>query len=323
MKTKIVYCIVSDPTDYYYEQLLISLYSLRKHNPKAYVEVLCDEVTYSTLTGERTKLFEYCDIVTPIQTPNGWRKVERSRYLKTNLRSLTQGDYLFIDTDTVICKPLDEVDELTCDLGAVYDVHLERTVEESLRTHSERWLNTHAIMANVDVFGMQHFNSGVLYVKDNASTHQFYERWNDLYQGFLKSGVKIDQLSFAVANHESGNIIEPLCGTFNCQAHTQLAKRYINEAFIIHYICNSDNFIITSPWLLDVIKETGTIPITVRRIVDSPMKFFNHRSKILEGEELDYLNSFLYKISKTSPRLHAAIVKQVKLYIRLKTFFRG
>jgi len=322
MKTKIVYCIVSDSTDYYYEQLLISLFSLRKHSPKAYVEVLCDDVTYSTFTGERAKLFEYCDIVTHIQAPDGWKKIERSRYLKTNLRNLTKGDYLFIDTDTVICRPLDAVDDLTCDLGAVYDVHLERAVEDSLSTYSERWLNQHAMMAKVDVFGMHHFNSGVLYAKDNTATHLFYERWNNLYQEFLKSGVKIDQLSFAVANHDSGNLIEPLCGTFNCQVHTQLAKRFIDEAHIIHYICNCDNFIITSPWLLDVIKETGTIPITVRRIINNPVEFFNHRSKILEGEKLEYLDSYLYNISKTSPRIHAAIVWQVKLYIRLKTFFR-
>ena len=42
MKTKIVYTIVSDENDIFFEQALLSIYSLRKYNPDAFVELVID-----------------------------------------------------------------------------------------------------------------------------------------------------------------------------------------------------------------------------------------------------------------------------------------
>ena len=40
-----VYILISSGQDLYYEQLLVSLYSLRMHNPELNVVVLVDDVT--------------------------------------------------------------------------------------------------------------------------------------------------------------------------------------------------------------------------------------------------------------------------------------
>jgi hypothetical protein len=42
MKTKIVYVVTSDETDVYLKQALLSVFSLRKHNPNAYAELVVD-----------------------------------------------------------------------------------------------------------------------------------------------------------------------------------------------------------------------------------------------------------------------------------------
>jgi len=38
--------------------------------------------------------------------PEELNQVQRSRYLKTTLRSILTGDYLFVDTDTVFASLL-------------------------------------------------------------------------------------------------------------------------------------------------------------------------------------------------------------------------
>ena len=43
MKTKIVYCIVSNDEDIYLEQAWVSIYTLRRHNPDAEVILLVDK----------------------------------------------------------------------------------------------------------------------------------------------------------------------------------------------------------------------------------------------------------------------------------------
>ena len=53
MKTKIVYTVVSDETDIFIEQALLSIFSLRKHNPNAYVELVIDSLTNESTKGKR------------------------------------------------------------------------------------------------------------------------------------------------------------------------------------------------------------------------------------------------------------------------------
>ena len=64
MKTKIVYVLVSDEKDLYLEQAWLSVYSLRLHNPTAYVVVLMDDNTERSLVGKRNK---FCELVTEIK----------------------------------------------------------------------------------------------------------------------------------------------------------------------------------------------------------------------------------------------------------------
>lgn len=58
---KYVYVLTSTPKDLYYEQALMSAYSLRKHNPAAQLIVLVDNKTNASLTEEnkRTALKKY------------------------------------------------------------------------------------------------------------------------------------------------------------------------------------------------------------------------------------------------------------------------
>lgn len=293
MKTKIVYCLVSDSKDYYYEQLLISLCSLRKHNPEAKVEVVCDEKTFATLQDNRSSIFDYNVHVIPVETPQDWEKWERSRYIKTNLRRLVQDDYLYIDTDTVICSSLDLIDNLSYDVSAVFDSHLERPLPRYSRCRhkSDYWIWDNAKKANIDIAGLWHYNSGVMYVKDTMIAHELYARWYDKYKEQLKYGVNIDQLPLLLANNDMKDIITPISHRFNCQIACTEGRNLLSDALIIHYLPVQHTTLLSCPWFMDPIKETGIINKTILNIIDDPISFFEKESFVAMGAAAELIKT--------------------------------
>ena len=112
MKTPIVYTLISSEKDYFLEELWVSLYSLRQFHPEVTVNVLVDESTKKYME----RFPKLCDMITNIVVvlvPENYNAKQRSRVIKTTVRNVIDGAYLFIDTDTVICKPLDDIDNLT------------------------------------------------------------------------------------------------------------------------------------------------------------------------------------------------------------------
>ena len=110
MKTKIVYVLASSQEDYFLEQCLISLKFLRKYNPEAYVVLVCDDTTESSLNGNRQDIKLLINELKSIQFERPVNKVERSRLMKVNLRKYVEGDFLYIDCDTIIVNDLSEID---------------------------------------------------------------------------------------------------------------------------------------------------------------------------------------------------------------------
>lgn len=293
MKTKIVYCLVSDNEDYYYEQLLISLCSLRKHNPDVIVEVFCDKDTFGTLKGKRSSIYDYNINVIPVEAPSEWPKLEKSRYLKTNLRKLTKGDYLYIDTDTVICSSLDFIDKIAFDIAAVRDYHVDRPLPKfsRCRYENERWIWKEARKSNIDIEGFWQFNSGVMFVRDVPKSYELYSKWAEYYSKLLNCGVKVDQLSLLLSNGEMNNVISKFDTKMNCQVWFADGRKYIEDAAIIHYFPGKRKTLLSSPWIMDPIKETGRINSSVQRIIDCPKDFFKDAKKVVTKDEARLLDT--------------------------------
>lgn len=321
MKTKVVYCLVSNDSDYYYEQLLISLCSFRKHNPSAQVEVICDESTFATLKGTRATIYEYNVNVVSVETPVNWKNWERSRYLKTNLRKLTQGDFLYIDTDTIISSALDFIDDFTFEISAVLESHLDRPLPPCSKCQhlSEGWMWGEAKKANLDIAGMWHFNSGVMYVKDTKNTHDLYAKWSETYSALLRQNIKFDQLSLLLSNHEMCNIIVPLDPKLNCQITEEKGRALLSNAKIIHWFTGRPTILLPSPWIMDPIKETGRINVCIQKIIDDPYSFFKDESYVVKGDKASLISTpSLYGAYKYSPKVFKAFASLLDAYVRTK-----
>ena len=93
MRTKIVYVLVSQESDYYYEMALLSLYSLRLHHPKDVVQIVMDEDTHQRLTAMESPILSSATPIV-VSIPERFTVMQRSRYLKTKLTEIIEGDLL-------------------------------------------------------------------------------------------------------------------------------------------------------------------------------------------------------------------------------------
>ena len=125
MKTKLVYVLTCAPEATYIEQALISIWSARYHNPDAHIVLLVDDKTNDLLVGKRAEVLEYVTekVVIPFEDANA-TMMYRSRWIKTQVRQLVKGDFMFVDCDTVVNKSLEEIDGVEAEAAAVPESNL-------------------------------------------------------------------------------------------------------------------------------------------------------------------------------------------------------
>ncbi len=252
MKTKIVYVLVSSDNDIYLEQLWASAFSLKHFVPVSTVVVVCDDKT-----SDRIDRKEYCEFrklvneFISIPFPNDVLGVERSRWLKTNLRNLVKGDFLFIDTDTIVTDDLSMVDDFDINIGMATDWHC----------HLADRPNKNRIYKRVnDLFDdklkseTEYFNSGVIYSKDTEMSHVFFDKWHERWNEAKRKPMGVqDQQSLMVTVNELGGVSE-ISGDYNCQPI--ISMKFLATAKIVHFFNTKWDEYIRSPFYSNTFYET-------------------------------------------------------------------
>lgn len=315
MRTSIVYTLISDETDYYYEQALISVYSLRLYNPKAMVYIIVDQDTFKTLSGKRKEIYNYVSSIIPIDVPSDYNKMQRSRYLKTNLRKFINGDYLFIDCDTVICQSLEEVDTLDCELGLVADLNGELLLKDT--NTIEKCRNAGFINCN----NQPYYNSGVMYVKDTPLTHQFYFEWNKNWLTSKQNGVHFDQPALCQTNIDLNHPIKVISGIWNCQFKFY-GYHFLSDAKIMHYYFNGfEEHKLAQQYMFYMVKEKGNIGSTTSKIIKHPQSILYTYLTLNEEMLYKYTSSNLIHIYFNIPTLFRLIEKFATIALKPYLYF--
>lgn len=223
---------MSDDNDIYLEQAWVSAYSARYHNPSAHIVFVTDKEKHHGIyhdTG-RHNVLKTVDEIIAIAFEGQVGKMERSRWLKTNLRNLVKGDFLFIDTDTVVAGNLSEIDQWDICLGAVLDLHCH--FDSFPFAHGVRKTFKRAFGTNPHD-GTDYFNSGVIYAKDTAETHHFFDAWHTNWQYGGSHGVLTDQPSLMKTCEDLPGLMLPISGDYNCQILGSI--QYLHTARIMHF----------------------------------------------------------------------------------------
>ena len=256
MKTRLVYVLTCSPENYYIEQALMSIWSARYHNPDAYIILLTDDKTDLFLKDTRGDLSNYITekIVISFDDERS-TMMYRSRWIKTSVRQIIEGDFLFIDCDTIICRSLADVDSFECEVGAVLESHLlvEDFCDDLKKAAT---IVNQQIGVDIDV-EKEYFSSGVLYVKDTPVTHQLYNNWHKYWLDSFESGLPIDQPSLAKANRESGHLIQRIPDTYNCILFTQ--NTFTDKAHILHIASYRNPSFLFTKRVFELLRDKGLV----------------------------------------------------------------
>ena len=160
----------------------------------------------------------------------------KSRFLKTTMRYLVKGDFLYIDCDTIICKKIPAVLP-GLDIAAVPDNHCSVTdkIYEFAPVIQRAKDSGYSVGYN-----SLHFNGGVLYCSDSDRVYDFFDLWHRLWNDNYRNGIYIDQLSLNEANYRMQGVITELDGVWNCMLRYGI--KYLSEAIIIHYFASNRKF---------------------------------------------------------------------------------
>lgn len=289
MKTKLVYVLTCALDATYIEQALISIWSARYHNPDAQILLLIDDKTDELLIGTRGELLDYISkkIVVPFEDTT-LTPMYRSRYIKTRVRSWVEGDFLFIDSDTIINGSLAEIDDYPYDEAAVMESNLPI---------SQFHPSLYAYMAeNACKIGWNpeeeqyYFSSGVIYAKDTPIAHALFEKWHSNWLQGLSFGVRIDQPSLAKANIECGRVIRPIDNKWNCIMFTN--PRLAKEALIMHFAAYRNMSFLFSKRVLGYIKENGLTDYIKYYILHPTQSYIPFDSEFYHYQLMDYIKCF-------------------------------
>ncbi|MCR5723557.1 MAG: glycosyl transferase [Treponema sp.] len=283
---KYVYVLTSTPKDLYYEQALMSVWSLRLHNPSAHITVLVDDKTAASFTAEnkRTALTGCASEIITVPFEDSVPNVDRSRLIKTAIPDYVGGSFLYIDCDTIICDDLSGIAQVSATTGGVLDGHvmLDEHIHKKYFLARDKKLGfkgTQALGANI--------NGGLILAKadtpdEQAETEALFKAWNEIwrYSAYEKHD-KHDQSALNEANYRTGLKMQLLPGEWNCQpSHGGLA--FLKNAKIIHYYSSEfsgKNYIpyykLADKALQQRIKEAGDIPPDIQEMIREPKFQFN------------------------------------------------
>ncbi len=227
--TKYLFVLTSSPKDFFCEQTLVAIASLRVHNPGAFVTLLTDDKTAATLVGPRAALKEAVNELKVLTLDEKFTPMLRSRYLKTVMRNVIDGDFLYMDSDIAIVGDLSIPAEWTGDIYAVLDFH----------TNLHKAINRKKILNNAKMLGFspilndEIFNGGVMYAKDSPTAREFFKTWHELWLYCVSKNFPYDMASLAEANFKFNYITQKASGEWNCQM--AYAKKFIPNGKVFHF----------------------------------------------------------------------------------------
>lgn len=174
VKNKIVYVLVSEQTDHYTEMAILSIHCAREYSPNFDIELVLDRGTYNSLSDYRRQIL---DLVNKFHVVDfeGENNAFISRMIKTQLRSIISGNYLYIDIDAIPVRPMDNVFNTHHDIAMANDHNLP----PSKFVFADYELEIFERMGWS--LPKEYFNSGVMFVRDNESTHNFFKTWHSLW----------------------------------------------------------------------------------------------------------------------------------------------
>lgn len=298
MKTKLVYVLTCAPEKNYIEQALLSVFTARYYNPLAYIVLIVDNITDIIFVGNRTEILNLINEKIVVPLDESMTMMDKSRWLKTNVRNLVWGDLLFVDCDTIITQSLAEIDDCKHTIAAVPESHLPiKRFNKFLYDKVDELSSKMGWNIEEEKY---YFSSGVIYVRDIPENYKLYELWHAYWKEGREIGVSIDQPSFAKANIAMNRPVKILDGIWNCVMYTHETFAYSSK--ILHFCAfRNMSYIFENRFLAKVKEEGVTGNDFVKFSALNPYKTFIPFDNVIYAYKIkDFISLFtdIRKISK-------------------------
>jgi hypothetical protein len=167
----------------------VAALAVRRLHPQAQIILVTDQPTAGAIDHRDHALADIMNEIIVRKTSNDVPSVS-SRHLKTSLRELVKGDYLYLDNDAIAVRPLDRGWPKRADLAVARDWN-KRGIPAPWMPIIEK------LRADLgwEFPSDRYFNGGVIFVRDTSAAHNFYTHWNRRWQQTLSLGIPQDQFS--------------------------------------------------------------------------------------------------------------------------------
>jgi hypothetical protein len=247
-RLQVCYVLVCQGWDRHAQMTWLSAQSLRRHESDVKITLVTEPETHRALQSVG-KLLGVVDDVVTIETPIEDRRL-RAFHLKTLMRGYVDGDFLFIDGDTLVVNRVGDAFDFDAEVAAAVDFNFDHTFfPRQLRGPYTKLGWTYPLPF--------YFNSGVVLMRDTRAVRQLSEEWTRRWSLLVEEGVPGDQDAFASALFARSIKWTRLPKAFNSIV---IKRNYrFREAKILHFFGSEDEQRGTIlEHLLVRLRETGT-----------------------------------------------------------------
>jgi hypothetical protein len=322
---KAAFALTSRGNDFYSAMTRVAVASLRVSNPKLHVAVACDRDTDDSIRQAGDSLIREVDEWLVVDTNPGDAGY-RNRFVKTKLRLLIDGPFLFLDSDVFVRGDLCEIFSLDCDIAGARN-HSRDTIAEQIWAQDNATLEAMGWKIGDNVY----INGGVLYYNDTEGARSFATEWHRRWSESSNSGnYHRDQPALNSALDAVRPKLLVLPHRFNAQV--KATPGVAADAVIWHYYASTesrsmkqyDDLVgrVLRDKEIDFDEIRGmvgrTLPWLVEDVVDILAESEVLRNKLLSSQsELSRLNTELSSAKQTIEAIFAskswAITKPLRL----------
>lgn len=296
---KYLYILVDSESGFYTKQTYVSMLSLKHVSPNAQISLLVDDETdINNKSSFFAQLKQIANEYKSIPLDKSIPPVAKSRFLKTTMRQNIEGDFLYIDSDTIWANPIQEAD-FSFDIMGVLDQHVTFSKKKSKEAFIKLFTET-------DCFPETEYfiNGGVLFSRDSDFSKSFFEQWHEKWIQTSKSGIFVDQPSLNyVISKKINNKYFLLPGEYNCQISN--SWDFFFKAKIIHYFSSNSikNNPFDCPYLLQKQSfwqhlQSDASLIKTEEIITNPITLFEKGFTIKTAAARNFEESRIYGLAK-------------------------
>jgi hypothetical protein len=233
-KLHVCYALSLDDDTAYADLITISARSVTRIYPASRITILTDDESLAHFGNSMPGLLNVSLDIKSVGTYAGPPRL-RSRFVKTQVRNVLDGDFLYIDADTVAVSRFDEILECDAPISAAIDRNLVNPAGGF-----PNW-----VVPDFDRLGWRHptrvyLNAGVVFWKDCDQARALGQLWHQNWLYYTKTvDNPADQPAF---NHSIDELrIEPEIMRDAFNSRIGVSPEFAKGARIYHFYIEGEN----------------------------------------------------------------------------------